>query len=313
MRQDLLVDQTTEVLHSAGFVTSKRCDVRSRCFDITARRGTILLFLKMLSNIDGLNEDTASELKKLAEYFYASPLLIGEKARNHELQAGAVYARYGIPAVNVDTLSDFFVDELPPLIYAAPGGLYVKLDGAALYTARTRMNLSLGAIASELGVSRRSIRKYEEGMDAKVEIAVRLEAVLDTPCAVPISLLTRHIFDTERAKPETLPPIERKVISLLVDLGFTVLPMFQAPFDMLSQTKEDTLLTGISKNSSLMEKRAELMSSISRVVSAHSLYITDEEPKCPRICDTVIVRMQELQDLDNSSELVHLVRERSED
>jgi predicted transcriptional regulator len=55
MRQDLLVDQTTEVLHSAGFVTSKRCDVRSRCFDITARRGTILLFLKMLSNIDGLN------------------------------------------------------------------------------------------------------------------------------------------------------------------------------------------------------------------------------------------------------------------
>ncbi|MGZ4863296.1 MAG: transcriptional regulator [Halobacteriota archaeon] len=311
MRQDLLVDQTTEVLHSAGFVTSKRCDVRSRCFDITARRGTILLFLKMLSNIDGLNEDTALELKKLAEYFYASPLLIGEKARNHELQAGAVYVRYGIPAVNVDTLSDFFVDELPPLIYAAPGGLYVKLDGEALYAARTRMNLSLGAIASELGVSRRSIRKYEEGMDAKVEIAVRLEAVLDTPFAVPISLLTRHVFDAEKAKPEMLPPIERKVISLLVDLGFAVLPMFQAPFDMLSQTKEDTLLTGISKNSSLMAKRAELMSSISRVVSAHSVYITDEEPKCPRIYDTVIVCMQELQDLDNSTELVHLVRERS--
>ncbi|MGZ4922496.1 MAG: transcriptional regulator [Halobacteriota archaeon] len=311
MRQDLLVDQITEVLHSAGFVTSKRCDVRSRCFDITARRGTILLFLKMLSNIDGLNEDTALELKKLAEYFYASPLLIGEKARNHELQAGAVYVRYGIPAVNVDTLSDFFVDELPPLIYAAPGGLYVKLDGEALYAARTRMNLSLGAIASELGVSRRSIRKYEEGMDAKVEIAVRLEAVLDTPFAVPISLLTRHVFDAEKAKPEMLPPIERKVISLLVDLGFAVLPMFQAPFDMLSQTKEDTLLTGISKNSSLMAKRAELMSSISRVVSAHSVYITDEEPKCPRIYDTVIVCMQELQDLDNSTELVHLVRERS--
>ncbi|MGZ5562915.1 MAG: transcriptional regulator [Halobacteriota archaeon] len=313
MRQDLLVDQTTEVLHTAGFVTSKRCDVRSRCFDITARRGSILLFLKMLSNIDGLSEDTALELKKLAEYFFASPLLIGEKARNHELQAGAVYARYGIPAVNVDTLSDFFVDELPPLIYAAPGGLYVKLDGRALNAARTHMNLSLGAIASQLGVSRRSIRKYEEGMDAKVEIAVRLEAVLDAPFAVPISLLTRHVFNAETAKPETLPPIERKAISLLVDLGFTVLPMFQAPFDMLSQTKEETLLTGISKNASLMAKRAELMSSISRVVSAHSLYITDEEPKSLRIFDTVIVCLQELKDLDSSTELVHLVRERSEE
>jgi putative transcriptional regulator len=313
MRQDLLVDKTTEVLHTAGFVTSKRCDVRSRCFDITARRGAILLFLKMLSNIDGLSEDTALELKKLAEYFYASPLLVGEKARNHELQAGAVYVRYGIPAVNVDTLSDFFIDEFPPLIYAAPGGLYVKLDEQALYAARTRMNLSLGAVASQLGVSRRSIRKYEEGMDAKVEIAVRLEAVLDAPLAVPISLLTRHAFHAETAKADTLPPIERQAISVLVELGFTVLPMFQTPFDMLSQTKEETLLTGISKNASLMAKRAELMSSISRVVSAHSLYITEEEPKCPRIFDTVIVHLQELEDLDSSTELVHLVRERSEE
>jgi putative transcriptional regulator len=267
----------------------------------------------MLSNIDGLSEDTALELKKLAEYFYASPLLVGEKARNHELQAGAVYVRYGIPAVNVDTLSDFFIDELPPLIYAAPGGLYVKLDEQALYAARSRMELSLGAIASQLGVSRRSIRKYEEGMDAKVEIAVRLEAVLDAPLAVPISLLTRHTFHPEAAKADTLPPIEKQAISLLVDLGFTVLPMFQAPFDMLSQTEEETLLTGISKNANLMAKRAELMSSISRVVSAHSIYLTDEEPKCLRIFDTVIVRLQELEDLESSTELVHLVRERSEE
>jgi putative transcriptional regulator len=267
----------------------------------------------MLSNIDGLNEDTALELRKLTEFFYASPLLVGEKARNHELQAGAVYARYGIPAVNVDTLSDFFVDELPPLIYAAPGGLYVKLDEQALYASRTRMDLSLGAIASQLGVSRRSIRKYEEGMDAKVEIAVRLEAVLDAPLAVPISLLTRHAFYSETAKAATLPPIERKAIALLVDLGFTVLPMFQAPFDMLSHTKEETLLAGISKNASLMAKRAELMSSISRVVSAYSIYITDEEPKCLRIFDTVVVRLQELRDLESSTELVHLVRERSEE
>jgi len=313
MRQDMLADQAANVLHTAGFVTSKRCDVRSRCFDITARRGSILLFLKMLSNIDGLSEETAFELKKLAECFYASPLLVGEKARNHELQEGAVYVRYGVPAVNVDTLSDFFIDELPPLIYAAPGGLYVKLDEAALYAARTSKNLSLGAIASQLGVSRRSIRKYEEGMDAKVEIAVRLEAILDAPLAVPISLLARHSFHKETAKADSLPPMERQAISLLVDLGFTVLPMFQAPFDMLSQTKEETLLTGISKNASLMAKRAELMSSIARVVSAHSLYITDDEPKCFRILHTVIVRLQELEDLDSSAELMHLVRERSEE
>ncbi len=310
MHQGLLVDQAKQVLHKAGFVTSKRCNVRSRCFDIAARRGTALLFVKMLSNIDGLNEETALELKRLAEHFYGSPLLIGEKARNRALEEGAVYVRYGIPAVNIETLFDFFVNQLPPLVYAAPGGLYVKLDEEALNEARVRRNLSLGAIASELGVSRRSIRKYEEGMDAKVEIALKLEAILDTPLAIPISLFTYNVTHDETMSSDSLSPLEQQTMSTLVDLGFQVFPVSQVPFDMLSQTREDTLLTGISKSASSIVKRAELMSSISRVISTHSLYITSDEPKCCRICDTVVILLQELEDLDNSNELLDLVRER---
>jgi len=312
MHQGLLVDQAKQVLHKAGFVTSKRCDVRSRCFDIAARKGTILLFIKMLSNIDGLNEETAVELKRLAEYFCGSPLLIGEKARNRALEEGAVYVRYGIPAVNIDTLFDFFVNELPPLVYAAPGGLYVKLDEEALNEARVRKDLSLGAIASELGVSRRSIRKYEEGMDAKVEIALRLEAILDTPLAVPISLLTHQGLRGESAPNDSLPPLEQQAMTTLIDLGFKVFPMSQVPFDMLSQIRQDTLLTAISKSASTIIKRAELMSSISRVVSTHSLYITSEQPKCFKIFDTVVILLQELEDLDSPKELLDLVKERAE-
>ncbi len=312
MHQGLLVDQAKQVLHTAGFVTSKRCDVRSRCFDIAARKGRVLLFMKMLSNIDGLSEETALELKRLADFFYGSPLLIGEKARNRALEEGAVYLRYGIPAVNVATLFDFFVNELPPLVYAAPGGLYVKLDEGALNEARVYKNLSLGAIASELGVSRRSIRKYEEGMDAKVEIALKLEAILDTPLAVPISLLTHHIMHEELATSDSLPPLEQQAMSTLVELGFKVFPVSQVPFDMLSQIQEDTLLTGISKSASTIIKRAELMSSISRVISTRSLYITSDEPKCFKIFDTVVVLLRELEDLDNSNELLDLVKERAE-
>ncbi|MGZ4901338.1 MAG: transcriptional regulator [Halobacteriota archaeon] len=312
MHQGLLVDQAKQVLHKAGFMTSKRCDVRSRCFDIAARRGAILLFIKMLSNIDGLNEETAFELKRLAEYFCGSPLLIGEKARNRALEEGAVYARYGIPAVNIDTLFDFFVNELPPLVYAAPGGLYVRLDEEALNEARVRKDLSLGAIASELGVSRRSIRKYEEGMDAKVEIALRLEAILDTPLAVPISLLTHQGLHGESAPNDSLPPLEQQAMTTLTDLGFKVFPMSQVPFDMLSQIRQDTLLTAISKSASTIIKRAELMSSISRVVSTHSLYITSEQPKRFKIFDTVVILLQELEDLDSPKELLDLVKERAE-
>jgi predicted transcriptional regulator len=54
------------------------------------------------------------------------------------------------------------------------------------------------------------------------------------------------------------------------------------------------------------------MSSISQVVFARSLYITAEEPKFFRISNTVVVCLEELEQLDSSTELVHLVRERSE-
>ena len=88
-----------------------------------------------------------------------------ESSEITELQEGAVYVRYGVPAVNVDTLSDFFIDELPShFIYACSRRTIREIaDEDALYAARTSKNLSLGAIASQLGVSRESIRKYEEG------------------------------------------------------------------------------------------------------------------------------------------------------
>ncbi len=40
----------------AGFSTSDRCYLRPRSFDLAARRDDQFLFLKILSNIDGLNE-----------------------------------------------------------------------------------------------------------------------------------------------------------------------------------------------------------------------------------------------------------------
>ena len=305
-----LTNQIISALHKAGFVTSEVCDVRPRCFDIAARRASTLIFLKILTNIDGLSEDIARELKKLADYFSSSTLIVGEKARDHYLDRGAVYWRYGVPSINIETLFDFFVDGIPPLVYAAPGGLYVNIDGEVLFEARTQKNMSLGTLASQLGVTRRSVSKYEEGMDAKVEVALKLEDILNVALAIPINILTRRMLDEGMRTVDSLPLIEKKALVILTDLGFDVFPMFRTPFNALSQEGSNTLLTGISKYSGIMIKRAKLMSSMSHVIQTNSMFIVEGESKSKKVDDTIVIQFDELEEFDNAKELLGLIKER---
>ncbi|MDD1736784.1 MAG: XRE family transcriptional regulator, partial [Methanothrix sp.] len=60
MDKELLAEQVEEVLRQAGFSTSDRCYLRPRSFDLAARKGDLFLLLKILANIDGLNEQTAT-------------------------------------------------------------------------------------------------------------------------------------------------------------------------------------------------------------------------------------------------------------
>ncbi len=305
-----LTDQIISILHKAGFLTSEVCDVRPRCFDVAARKSSTLIFLKILTNIDGLSEDIASELKKLADYLNSSPLIVGEKARDHYLDRGAVYWRYGVPSINIETLFDFFVDGIPPLVYAAPGGLYVNIDGEVLFEARTQKNMSLGTVASQLGVTRRSVSKYEEGMDAKVEVALKLEEILNVALAIPINILTRCVIDEDVHSLDSLPLIEKKALVILIDLGFEVFPIFRTPFNALSQEGSNTLLTGVSKYSGIMIKRAKLMSSMSHVIQANSIFIVEGESRSKKVDDTILIQLDELAEFDSAKELLGLIKER---
>ena len=132
MSRTALVGNITAMLADADFLVSDRCSVRPKSFDLAARRGDDLVLLKVLGNIDAFNPETGAELRRLGEYLSATPMVIGLRTRNEDLKPGVVYFRHGVPVFNPDTAYDLFVEEVPPLIYAAPGGLYVSIDGDLL-------------------------------------------------------------------------------------------------------------------------------------------------------------------------------------
>jgi len=308
--KELLLSRVLDILKQIGFVASERCDVRPRCFDLVARRGHVLLLLKVLFNIDGLSVSSAEEMKYLAERLVCSPLVVGERTCNKPLERGVVYIRYGIPSINLQTLQDFFVSGMPPLIYAAPGGVYVDIDGDALREARMRRKISLGDLASRLGVSRRAVNKYEEGMNATIEVAMKLESILDMALSRPIELLHLESQNPSSPSPKPLSPIERTIFMMMIDIGFDVLPIVHAPFNALSQDKTATILTGVGKYGEHMIKRAKLMSSISDVTNTQSVFIIEGASKLLQIGNTTLVERSELDALEDSGEFITLIESR---
>lgn len=317
MNKELLINRIVAILWNAGFIISDRCDIRPRSFDLAARRDELLLLIKVLYNVDGFNEDTAREMQSLSKYLHGNPVIIGEKTRDHSLETGVVYFRYGIPAFNVETMSNYFIEDIPPLIYAEHGGLYVKIEGGTLREQRIQENISLGSLASMLGVSRRTISKYEEGeMAASVDVALKLEEILDRGFAVAVDLFGKIDLSNPRTqvKPEKTEEESSSVFSLLEDIGFDVRPISQAPFDAVSLTTnrrdKDTILIGVGEYTSTVIKKAHLMSSISEVALTQSLLIIHGASKKKNIDKTVLLDEKELEKFNDSDDFMNVLQER---
>jgi putative transcriptional regulator len=305
------------MLEDAGFLVSDRCEVRPKSFDLAARRGDDVVLLKILGNVDAFDGETGAEMRRLGTYLRATPLVVGLRTRDEELKPGVVYFRHGIPALNPDTAMELFVEGVQPLIYAAPGGLYVNIDGDVLADERQRRDMSLGQLAAELGVSRRTISKYEGGMNASIEVAVQLEEVFGRPFSSPLDVLdgAEEVRDAEPTPddPEA-DPDDRHVVAVLTRAGFTVHPTARAPFKAVGEDANrdpEHVLTGHSSMTRSAEKRARIMSSVGSVVRTRSVYFIDEGTNRESIEGTAIVSCEELDEIDDAEQVRDLIRERA--
>ncbi len=322
MTKEVLIHQIIDVLARAGFALSDRCNIRPRSFDVAARKGETLLLCKVLFNIDGLNEETAREMKFLAEYLGGSSIVVGAKTRDQMLEDSVVYMRYDILVLNVQTLHDYFIENIPPLVSAATGGLYVSIEGDLLKKARMDQAMSLGTLATMVGVSRRTISKYEEeGMDASIDVVLQLEDIFGVELARPINILKScgSRKPRKKAEPETEDQVksstllaEDLILNTISMLGYDVLPTAQAPFKAISRDKSSVILTGVSEFNTTVIKRAHLMSSISCITETQSVFIINGCSKIKSVENTVLIEKKELDKISDSQELLNFIEERKE-
>jgi len=220
MERNELLKNIRELLANAGFYVSDLCSIRLPGFDLVARRDNVLLIIKILTNIDSLSEDVAKEMQTLASLLKASPLLIGEKTGFSDLDTGVVYDRFGVRAITYATLRGHLLEGIPIIAYAAPGGLYVNLDEHKVQVLRQDRGISLGEFARYVRVSRKTAQLYEKGMNARVEIASRIEALLDDTVAIPIDIFSSKPWKSEErvryvADQDHRQNFQREIFSLI--------------------------------------------------------------------------------------------------
>jgi putative transcriptional regulator len=293
----------TGVLHSvlriltkAGFNVTDLIETKPRCFDIVARKEDSIFLIKVLYNIDSLKSEMAEEMKKVAKLLSATPIVVGEKFKLDFLERGVVYNRYGLPVINTATFYDFVIEDTPPMVYSAPGGYYVKLDSEKIRKVRDELGISLGEMANYLGISRRAVKKYEEGVDTSVENALKLEDLLGTYIikAIDLKNFVKECREFEE-NPEkfNLGKKEEEIIDQLKVIGIKIYPIKHAPFDIVSkpgEDKEETILTGVRQVKEI-EKRARILGKISEVLATKAAYIV--EKKINTSSDMVVFLMKE--------------------
>ncbi|QSG15142.1 transcriptional regulator [Halapricum desulfuricans] len=316
MSRSALVENVIAMLEDAGFLVSDRCAIRPKSFDVAARRGRDTVLVKILGNIDAFDGRTGAEMRRLGEYLRATPIVIGLRTRDEDLKPGVVYFRHGVPVLSPDTAMDLFVEEVPPLIYAAPGGLYVNIDSKILEDVRQEREWSLGKLAKELGVSRRTVSKYEDGMDASVDVAAKLEELFDAPLTSPVEVLdgADEIRDDEPTPDDPeVNPEDEPIVTVLTRVGFDVHPTERAPFKTVSENEQrrQQMLTGHSEFTETAEKRARIMSSVGEVTGTTSVYVVERATR-EAVEGTALIEESEMEAIDDADELRDLIRERAD-
>lgn len=312
-RNELLGD-VRDTLTNAGFYVSELYSIRPIGFDLVARRDNSLLIIKVLTNIDAMSQDVANELRTLSVLLKGCPLIIGEKTGFKTLEEDVVYDRFEIQAINIETLKNHLLEGIPLEIFAAPGGLYVNLDHEKITNFRKEQNLSLGEFARSIKVTRRTVQMYEEGMNATIEVALRIEDVIGTNVTKPIDLLNKQIktqqIKTGTVESEGFKRFQREIFSILEQVGYKVIPIERAPFEAVSQDKRKIILTCVDRYDKKLIRKARVVSSISDITEKHAVIIPDKDVNKTNIEGTPIIIKKELKKARSPEDIIDLVLER---
>ena len=317
-----LLQEVEIELKNAGYNIIRLSSGSRACFDIIAKGKDQLIILKVEPYIDNFNRDNSFELKNIASFLNASPLIVGERGRRFkQLEDGLVLLRYGIPVVSSETFINLISHGAPPFVYCSRGGYFVQINRKLLRQARLSKNLSYADLAHKVGsldeqtsVSRRTIYEYEHSINPPPSTAALLEEILETPITEGIKIFNIDIEKEARPSYSTqnLTSYKEEISSILQELGF--MSQFWtklSPFDAFGEHKSQEIHSGLNvlvcvdeDESQKVINKITLTQDIASLTKRRALMIVEENQDHPAAQTIPTFTMDELNQMKKAFDLV---------
>ena len=297
-----LVSRLLGILHDEGFRTSDCSGTRS-CFDILAKKREILL-IKALGNIEAFSRINAMELANLAELLNAVPLVIGEQMKSARLSTGVIYSRYEVHVINAETFGDILRDRMP-FIHSVRGNYCVRIDSQLLGRLRRGLDLTQEELATELGVSKQSIHRYENSGRISLDIANRLMDFLHEEIRIPGGIAEDEIHQVSGGILErNLTSLKKTVLREFQSIGLSS-QATNAPFDILSleNSHEKRILSIVSDDGRRIGIKVEMLTEASEIIGGYRVCISNRRQDA----DILIMKPDELAEIKNVEEFVRIL------
>jgi len=307
--RELLLKEIHKLLQNSGFATSDPKDLVHAGFDIVTRKDSLILIIKIVSNANSINQRAVAGMSTLAEAVEGAPLIIALKTGPAHVEDGVMYTRASIPLLSPQTFYDLIIEGVPPLVYAASGGYYVNIDSGAFKKLREG-GMSLGELSEIGGVSRRTIRMYEDGMNAKLEIAIRLEEKMGIELIIPVDPLAPMPDLPKEAEENIAEGIARDIFLKLHDIGYSVKLANRCPFDALTQDEDTILFTGVGQKDDDLARRARIITNLSNILERHSVIFVNRRGSRINLSGTPIIGCEELNKAQDKKKIMDMIEER---
>jgi len=116
------------------------------------------------------------------------------------------------------------------------------------------------------------------------------------------------------ARPDERPPqlegFEREMFERLERLGYRVLRTVRSPFDALSKHEETTFLTGVGEADRALERKAEVVANLSRVVEKDSVMFVERARVRMSIRGVPVIAREELRRAKDRDDVEEMISER---
>lgn len=301
--REVLISRIVSLLRQKGCEVSTFLHTNS-CFDIAAGKPGIKLLVKVFDNIDSMRPEQAEELKRISSAFNSVAVVVGRKSKSFVLKEGVFYERFEIPVLSLASFSEFLDSGLPAVKFFN-GRLSAEMDFEKLRQSRKKEKLSLSELAQKVYSTKESLHRYEQGKNAQLETARRLEEVLSCSLIRNVGLKDLKPFS---GKPEAEERKSDELFDYVRGLGVKVEVFEHAPFNALSGKGSELLMSRGKGYSELIPKAISLRDA-SKVFSKPSVIFSRSSAR-KNISGIPIVLDQELYSMSKFRELLEAVKKR---